>query len=48
MDISNCKTAEETAAKILKIEHKAYAKIVDSFSKGKYIVDGRRAKYILD
>ncbi len=42
VDISDCKTADETAAKILKTEHKAYAKVVDSFSKGKYSVEGRR------
>jgi len=46
VDISGCKSAEETAAKILKTEHKAYAKVVDSFSKGKYVVEGRRAIFI--
>jgi phosphoribosylglycinamide formyltransferase-1 len=46
VDISDCKTADETAAKILKVEHKAYAKVVDSFSRGKYMVEGRRAKFI--
>ena len=46
VDISDCKTADEAAAKILKTEHKAYAKVVDSFSHGKYIVEGRRAKFI--
>lgn len=46
VDISCCKSAEETAAKILKTEHKAYAKVVDSFSKGKYVVEGRRARFI--
>jgi len=46
VDISDCKSAEETAAKILKTEHKAYAKVVDSFSKGKYVVEGRRAIFI--
>ena len=48
VDISDCKTAEETAAKILKIEHTAYAKAVDSFSKGRYEVEGRRTKFIED
>jgi len=46
VDISECKSAEETAAKILKTEHKAYAKVVDSFSKGHYIVEGRRARFV--
>lgn len=45
VDISDCKSAEETADKILKVEHKAYAKIVDSFSKGKYAVEGRRVTF---
>ena len=42
VDISDCKTAEETAAKILKVEHSAYAKVVDMFSKGTFVTDGRR------
>ncbi|NYZ73964.1 phosphoribosylglycinamide formyltransferase [Candidatus Micrarchaeota archaeon] len=46
VDISDCKSAEETAAKILKTEHKAYAKVVDSFSKGHYAVEGRRARFV--
>jgi phosphoribosylglycinamide formyltransferase 1 len=46
VDISDCKSAEEVAAKILKTEHAAYAKVVDSFSKGRYVVEGRRATYV--
>ncbi len=46
VDISDCKTAEETAAKILKVEHTAYAKVVDSFAKGHYVVEGRRATFV--
>ncbi|MFH1785238.1 MAG: phosphoribosylglycinamide formyltransferase [Candidatus Micrarchaeota archaeon] len=46
IDISDCKDADETAAKILKIEHTAYAKIVDSFSKGHYMINGRLVQYI--
>jgi len=42
VDISDCKNAEEANAKILKTEHKAYAKVVDSFSRGKYHIEGRR------
>ena len=45
VDISDCKSAEETSAKILKVEHQAYAKIVDSFSKGKYVVEGRKVTF---
>ncbi len=46
VDISDCKGAEETAAKILKVEHSAYAKVVDSFSKGHYEIEGRRARFV--
>jgi phosphoribosylglycinamide formyltransferase-1 len=48
VDISDCETADEAAAKILKTEHKAYAKVVDSFSKGRYIVEGRKARFVED
>lgn len=48
VDISDCKSADEAAAKILKVEHSAYAKVVDSFSKGHYAVEGRRATYVKD
>jgi len=46
VDISDCKSEEEVSAKILKVEHTAYAKVVDSFSKGKYIIEGRRAVFV--
>jgi phosphoribosylglycinamide formyltransferase-1 len=45
VDISGCRSAEETAAKILETEHSAYAKVVDSFSKGRYAVEGRRVTF---
>jgi phosphoribosylglycinamide formyltransferase-1 len=45
IDISDCKSADETAAKILKVEHESYKKVVDSFAKGKYRVEGRRVIY---
>lgn len=48
VDISDCKTSEEVSAKILKVEHTSYAKVVDSFSKGHYVVEGRRATYVKD
>ena len=46
VDISDCNSAEEVAEKILKREHKAYKKVIYSFSKGKYIIEGRRAKFV--
>jgi len=45
VDISDCKSADEVAEKILKIEHQAYKKIVNSFSLGKYIVEGKKVRY---
>lgn len=46
VDISECKDEEEITQKILKREHKAYAKVIDSFSKGRYVVEGRRVRFI--
>jgi len=46
VDISDCKDAHEASERILKVEHKAYAKVVDSFSKGRYIVEGRRTRFL--
>lgn len=46
VDISDCTSAEEAAARILEVEHKAYAKVVDSFSKGRYEIEGRRVRFI--
>ncbi|MCP4646221.1 MAG: phosphoribosylglycinamide formyltransferase [bacterium] len=43
--IEDCKSAEEVAAKILPFEHKTMRKVVANFSKGKYIVEGRRVRY---
>lgn len=48
VDISDCGSADEAAARILETEHKAYAKVVDSFSKGHYELHGRRAIFIPD
>ena len=45
VDISDCNSGNEVAAKIIKVEHKAYPKVVDSFAKGRYIVEGTHAKY---
>ncbi|MFH2106658.1 MAG: phosphoribosylglycinamide formyltransferase [Candidatus Micrarchaeota archaeon] len=46
VDISDCKTGDEAAAKILKCEHKAYRKVVASFAYGAYGVTGKRASFI--
>lgn len=48
VDISGCASADEAAAKILETEHKAYARVIDSFSLGSYVVEGRRARYVRD
>jgi len=45
VDVSECKTEDEVAAKILKREHVGLPVIVDSFSKGKYAIEGRRVRY---
>ncbi len=45
VDISDCKTADEVSAKILAREHVGLPTIVDSFSKGKYTLDGKKVSY---
>ena len=46
VDISDCKTTDEAAKKILKKEHGTYKKVIDSFSRGKYVIEGRKAKFV--
>ncbi len=46
VDISGCKTADEAAARILEREHIGLPKIVDSFSKGKYAIEGKKVRYV--
>lgn len=46
--IADCNTADEVAEKILAREHKAYRMVIDSFSKGHYVVKGRRTIYVRD
>ncbi|NYZ75844.1 phosphoribosylglycinamide formyltransferase [Candidatus Micrarchaeota archaeon] len=46
VDISNCKTEDEASAKILEREHVGLPMIIDSFSKGRYIIEGRRVRYV--
>lgn len=48
VDISDCEDIEDVSRKILRVEHVAYAKIVDSFAKGRYIVDGRKVEYVVE
>jgi phosphoribosylglycinamide formyltransferase-1 len=46
VDISGCKDAGEAAHRILEVEHRAYPRVVDSFAKGRYVVEGRRVRYV--
>jgi len=46
VDISNCKTEDEASANILEREHVGLPMIIDSFSKGRYIIEGRRVRYV--
>jgi len=46
VDVSDCKTTEEVAEKILKREHKAYKKVIGSFSRGKYVIEGRNTRFV--
>jgi phosphoribosylglycinamide formyltransferase 1 len=43
--IGDCKTSDAVAQRILEREHAGLPKIVDSFSKGGYIISGRRVDY---
>jgi len=45
VDISDCKSADEVSQKILEQEHQVYKKIVDLFSKGKYVIEGKKVRY---
>ncbi len=46
--IDDCKSPEEISAKILPHEHQTMRKVVANFSKGKYIVEGRKVRYERD
>lgn len=46
VDISGCESAEDTAERILREEHNAYKKVIDSFSKGRYLIEGKKAVYV--
>lgn len=45
VDISDCKSADEVAVKILEREHVGLPKIVDSFSKGSYKIEGKKVTF---
>ncbi len=45
VDVSGCRSAEEITKLILAREHEAYAKVIDSFSKGRYVLEGRRTRF---
>ncbi|MFA5246896.1 MAG: phosphoribosylglycinamide formyltransferase [Candidatus Micrarchaeia archaeon] len=45
VDISNCKTADEVAAKILAREHNGLPKVVGMFAQGKFEIKGKTVKY---
>jgi phosphoribosylglycinamide formyltransferase-1 len=44
--IGDCASADEASKRILEAEHRAYAKVIDSFSKGSYVVEGRRTSFV--
>jgi phosphoribosylglycinamide formyltransferase-1 len=46
VDIGDCRSADEAAARILKQEHDGLPRVVDSFSKGTYRIVGRRVEYV--
>lgn len=48
VDIRECKSADEVCKKILPFEHKTMRGVVAKFSKGKYIVEGRKVRYEAD
>jgi phosphoribosylglycinamide formyltransferase 1 len=46
VDIRDCKNADEVCEKILPFEHKAMRSVVAKFSRGKFVVEGRKVRYI--
>ena len=45
VDISLCKNEKEISDKILNLEHDSYWRIINNFSKGRYIVNGRYVRF---
>ena len=48
VDISDCRTADEVAEKILAREHVGLPKVVGMFAKGKFVISGRTVAYHQD
>jgi len=44
--IGDCTSDGDVSERILELEHQSYAKVVHSFSKGRYVVEGRRARFV--
>ncbi|MBN2122212.1 phosphoribosylglycinamide formyltransferase [Candidatus Micrarchaeota archaeon] len=45
VDIRDCKSADEVCEKILPFEHKAMRSVVAKFSRGRFVVEGRKVRY---
>jgi phosphoribosylglycinamide formyltransferase-1 len=45
VDIRDCSSVDEVCGKILASEHKAMRSVVAKFSKGRFIVEGRKVRY---
>jgi folate-dependent phosphoribosylglycinamide formyltransferase PurN len=45
VDISDCKSGEEVAAKILVREHVGLPRVVGMFAKGKFEISGKKVTY---
>ncbi len=43
--IDDCKTWDDVAKKILPLEHKTMRAVVANFSKGRYVIEGKRVRY---
>ncbi|MDD5317457.1 MAG: phosphoribosylglycinamide formyltransferase, partial [Candidatus ainarchaeum sp.] len=46
VDVSDCRSADEVAAKILAREHAGLPKAVQMFAEGRFAIEGRRVSYI--
>lgn len=44
--IGDCRSAEEAAERILAEEHCLLPEVVDSFARGRYVIEGRQVKYV--
>lgn len=46
VDISDCNSADEVSDKITKYELESYKQVISSFTKGKYIIKGKKAIFV--